>query len=93
MIGLTELRRIVYSVALATDSNLTIDGEELEDSEDSEPFEIELVNDLTQESSEEVQAESQLAETIMYQLVVTNLLLALILGCICSAIFSRFIRG
>lgn len=88
MIGLTELRRIVYFVALATDSNLTIDGEE-----DSEPFETELINDLTQADSEEVQADNQMMETIMYQLVVTNLLLALILGCICSAIFSRFIRG
>lgn len=88
MIGLTELRRIVYSVALATDSNLTIDGEE-----DSEPFETELINDLTQADGEEVQAVNQITETIMYQLVVTNLLLALILGCICSVIFSRFIRG
>ncbi len=37
--------------------------------------------------------ETELMQTVVNQLVVTNLLLGLITGCICAAIFSRYIRG
>jgi len=45
------------------------------------------------EMTEIPQIELELMQTVVNQLVVTDLLLALIVGCICAAIFSRYIRG
>lgn len=83
---------IVRSAALATGSDLVIDDDSLMDPV-NDPFEVELENDLMG-NTETAQAENNgLTETIVNQLIVTNLLLALILGCICTSIFCRYIRG
>ncbi len=53
---------------------------------------MELVNDLAGDTGT-AQTDGLYVRTVVNQLVVTNLLLALVLGCLCTCIFCRYIRG
>lgn len=58
-------------------------------------LEEELINDLVQ-SEEEASKETDLTrmwDSLLSLLIVTNLFLALNLGCLCTVIFSRYVRG
>lgn len=80
---------VLYAYVSATPSNAAFDSDPYAEDEYSELFDETDTYETTEVSIDEL----RFMRTVVSQLIVTNLLLALITGCLCAAIFSRYLRG